>query len=268
VPSLLTPQRRRGVEILDAPDVDPRLVTRSMADVARANALFGGVRAVLAELCPVLGRLAREATLLDVGTGVGDIPQRAREAAARRGVRLATIGLDAAEELAAASRARTGVSVCGDARTLPFATASVDVVTCSQVLHHFVGDDAGALVREMDRVARVRVVISDLRRSWLAAAGIWAASYPLGFHPVSRHDGVVSVMRGFTVEELGDVVEKAVGRVPEVRRHLGWRVTASWEPGVGGRRGLLGRAQEPGAGREEPGTATRSPGVPRTIRAD
>lgn len=30
---LLTPPRRRGVEFLDSPDIDPRIVTRSLAGV-------------------------------------------------------------------------------------------------------------------------------------------------------------------------------------------------------------------------------------------
>jgi hypothetical protein len=50
------------------------------------------------------------------------------------------------------------------------------------------------------------------------------------FHRVSRHDGVVSVMRGFTSGELADLVHEAVGTRPVVKRRLGWRVTASWSP--------------------------------------
>jgi hypothetical protein len=82
----------------------------------------------------------------------------------------------------------------------------------------------------MHRVARERVVVSDLRRSYLAAAGFWAASWPLGFHPISRHDGVVSVFRGFTADDLQRAVRDAVGVAPAVTRRLGWRVTTSWSP--------------------------------------
>ena len=226
----LTPARRRGVELLEEPGVDAELLRRSLADVARANRLFGGARAVLAELRLVLPDLPREATLLDVGTGIGDIPARARALALRGGIRLTTIGLDGAEALAAASRSRTTASACGDARRLPFADRSIDVVTCSQVLHHFADDDAGVVLREMHRVARVRIIVADLRRSWLAAAGIWAASFPLRFHPVSRHDGVVSVLRGYTSPELHGLVQSALGTPPAVRHRLGYRITASWRP--------------------------------------
>jgi predicted SAM-dependent methyltransferase len=146
------------------------------------------------------------------------------------GVELTTIGLDAALELARASRPALGITVCGDALRLPFKDHSVEIVMCSQVLHHFAGKDALLLLREMNRVARVRVVVSDLRRSWLAAAGLWLVSFPLRFHAVSRHDGVVSVMRGFTAAELADTVNEAVGLKPVVHRRRGFRVTTSWSP--------------------------------------
>jgi SAM-dependent methyltransferase len=230
VTALLTPPRRRGVEILDLPDVDPEVVTRSLADVARCNALFGGVSSALDELRSAFNDLPRCATLLDVGTGLGDIPCRARALARKNGLELTTIGLDAAAELAHASRQSVSFAVCGDALHLPFADRSIDIVMCSQVLHHFADADAATLLREMNRVARARVVVSDLRRSWIAAAGLWLVSFPLRFHAVSRHDGVVSVLRGFTSEELADTVSDAVARKPVVHRRRGFRITASWTP--------------------------------------
>jgi 2-polyprenyl-3-methyl-5-hydroxy-6-metoxy-1,4-benzoquinol methylase len=206
-----------------------------MEDVARANALFGGAHAVLAELEDVfteaLAAHPRQLlTLLDVGTGLGDIPARVRERAARRGISVQTVGLDTSNVLAVAAHADALPIVRADALALPMANRSVDIVMCSQVLHHFRGDDGARLLRELDRVARVRVVVSDIRRTWLAAAGIWLASWPLRFHPVSRHDGVVSVLRGFTRDELAAAVKAAVGVAPRVRRHRGFRVTASWRP--------------------------------------
>ncbi len=228
--SILTPPKRRGLEILDDPDVDPAVVTRSLADVVRANSLFGGLTSAINEFKDALNDLPAEATLLDVGTGLGDIPCRAREVARQMGVDLTTMGLDSAIELACASRPVLTLAVCGDALRLPFADHSVDIVMCSQVLHHFAGADALQLLREMNRVARVRVIVSDLRRSWIAAAGLWLASFPLRFHAVSRHDGVVSVMRGFTPEELVRTVREAVERETVVHRRRGFRVTTSWTP--------------------------------------
>lgn len=227
----LAPARRRGVELLDDPSADTALASRALRDVARSNFWFGGAGAVIAELAPLLGAAAGGSlSMLDVGTGAGDIPERARRAATRAGVTLHTMGLELSPALAAAARARSGDAVAGSALALPFADRSVDVVTCSQVLHHFVGDEAATLLAEMHRVARVRVIVADLRRAWAAAAGFWVGSWVLGFHPVTRHDGVVSVLRGYRAAELAAAVLAATGRRPDVRNRLGFRVTASWTP--------------------------------------
>lgn len=227
---LLTPPRLRGEEILDREDVDPRVMTRSLGDVARANALFGGVSAAIKELEASVPSLPRRASLLDVATGVGDIPRKAASKLRERDIDLITFGLDSAEELALAGRKNVFASICADALSLPLATGSVDVVLCSQFLHHLLPDDAVNLIREMNRVARIRVVISDLRRSWVAAGGLWLASFPLRFHPVSRHDGVISVMRGFTRTELRSIVERAIGVQVIATNRAGFRVTTGWTP--------------------------------------
>lgn len=227
------PARRRGVELLDDPAADAALATRSLRDVAIANRLFGGSAAVVAALRPLFRESragTRGLTLLDVGTGLGDIPSRLRRLAMGYGVHLTTIGLERTPPMAAAARANAQLACVGDARALPFADRSVDIVVCSQVLHHFPDPEAAALLREFDRVARLRVVVADLRRSWFAAAGIWLASFGLGFHPVSRHDGVLSVLRGYRAPELDQLVRSAVGVAPEVRDRAGFRVTAAWSP--------------------------------------
>lgn len=228
--ALLTPRRRRGIELLDDPSVPAEVMTRSMKDVERANYVFGGLRAALAELESAFSEVHGSATMLDVGTGAGDIAESAHEIAKRRGVALKTIGLDSSEALLRRHRVRNDSAVVGSALQLPFADRSVDFVMCSQLLHHFPEPDAVTVIREMNRVARVRVVISDIRRSWIAAGGLWLASFVLGFTSVSRHDGVVSVMRGFLPQELAGLVESAIGRPNAPRRRLGFRVTTSWKP--------------------------------------
>jgi hypothetical protein len=62
----------------------------------------------------------------------------------------------------------------------------------------------------------------------LAVAGLWLFSFVLGFHPVSRHDGIMSIRRGFRPGELREIVKGATGAEPRIREYLGFRVTAAW----------------------------------------
>lgn len=227
---MLTPARRRGVEILDDPLVDPTLRARSIGDVTRSNRLLGGLRAALIEVRAARRAASGPLTLLDVGTGLADIPHHACAEAQRAGFLLTTIVVDEASSLLTASRGRAAHAVCANALALPFQSGSVDVVMCSQLLHHFDEDGARRLIAEMNRVARHAVIVSDLRRSWIAAAGFWLVSFPLGFHRITRHDGVLSVLRGFTTSELAGLVSAATGATPVVRRRLGFRITVRWTP--------------------------------------
>ena len=225
---------RHAVELLDDPAADERIVVTSLRDIARINRAFGGAAAAARRLDEFLHPLAPGAviTLLDVGTGAGDIPRAAATRAARRGVRLRLIGL---ERIRAAAReaAREGgvASLVGDGARLPFADGSVDLVLCSKVLHHLPGEAGRRLLGEMNRVARLGVVVADIRRSVVAAAGIWLASFPMRLHPVTRRDGVISVFRGFTAGELSALCREA-GVAASVRCHPGWCLTAAWRPGA------------------------------------
>jgi len=220
------------MELFDDPAADAATVVASLKDVARANRFLGGAAAALRRLDELLRAAPRGATLtlLDVGTGCGDLPRAARARALRAGIRLRLLAVE--RHPAAARHAASGgdlTVLLADAVRLPFAARSVDLVLCSQLLHHFRGEAVTSIVGELDRVARLGVVIADLRPHPLAAVGLWLASYPLHFHPVSRRDGVTSVLRGFTPAALRRSCAEA-GVAAEVRTHAMFRITAAWRP--------------------------------------
>ena len=225
---MLTPARRSTPEFLDDPSTDPSTVALSGSEIAQCNRLFGGKAALLSELTPLWPALRPAATLLDVGCGVGDLPAAARASAEASGVALTVLALDRREVLAGRARARVDASIVADGFAIPMGDASVDIVTACQFLHHFNNEAISALAREMQRVARRRVVISDLRRNWIAASGVWLASWPLGMHAITRHDGFASVLKGFVPHELQRLLERAVDRRVDVAKRPAFRVTASW----------------------------------------
>jgi 2-polyprenyl-3-methyl-5-hydroxy-6-metoxy-1,4-benzoquinol methylase len=133
--------------------------------------------------------------------------------------------------LARAAR-RGALPCCADAHALPLGPGAVDVVVCGQFLHHLEAPAIVALLRQLAVVARGAVVLGDLRRSWLAAAGLWCAAWPLGLHPISRHDGVASVLKGFTAAELAALLHEALGHAVPVRHQFPYRLTAVWGPAL------------------------------------
>jgi SAM-dependent methyltransferase len=220
-----------GAELLDDPAADPATVAASLRDIARANRWFGGAAAVRWGLGRALAGLPPGAavTLVDLGTGLGDLPRAAGRWAARRGVRLTLLGLErspVAARLADAGGVPCAVACAGSA---PLRDHSVDVVLVSQLAHHLSRDSAVRLFRECDRVARRAVIVADLRRGRLGPLLFWAGARALGFDPVTVADGMTSIRRGYTVDELGGLLRQA-GVHATVERRPGYRLVATWRP--------------------------------------
>jgi len=229
-----------GTELLDNPHADPVAVERELKDITRLNSLFGGTRAVVEALEPFFETGKRDAgcgmrtwTLLDVGTGLGDIPRAAAAAAQRHGITLRLVGLELSPAAARSARRAPHdtplAMVLGDGGALPLRPRSVDVVSASQVLHHLPPATAVRWIASFGALARRAVVLADLRRSRVAMAGVWLASFPLGFGAVTRHDAVVSLRRGYTRDEMNALLS-AAGAPPVARYRPGFRVVAVWEP--------------------------------------
>jgi SAM-dependent methyltransferase len=222
----------RAAETLDDPRADADVVVASLRDIARINRLFGGAAAAAGRLEEFLAEVpgGTTLTLLDVGTGTGDIPRAVERRAQHHGIALRLLGLErhpaAARE---ASRPGDLAVVIADGGRLPLRARSVDLALCSKLLHHLPGEAGTRLLAELDRVARLAVVVADIHRSALAAAGIWVAGYLMRFHPATRRDSVISVFRGFTPGELRRACA-AAGVPAVVRRHPGWCLTAAWRP--------------------------------------
>ena len=183
------PRAEGAVEMLDGP-VPLADLRECLADLARLNALFGGRSLTLVHVKQLAARLppGRTLTVLDVGTGGGDVPRALVRWArrVRRPIRLFALDRDAAAArvaLGLASAYPEIVVLQGDAVDLPVRSGSVDVVISSLTLHHL--DEAAAVrhLAEMDRAARRGIVVNDLGRSRTAYALVWLADAPLREEP-------------------------------------------------------------------------------------
>lgn len=188
----------------------------TLADVDRLNTWFGGWALSLREVRRLAARAERTRPLvvLDVGGGRGTFAARVVRWArrARRAVRVVVLDRDAPSlGLARALCAPYPEMrlVRADVTALPFRAGAVDVAAASLTLHHLEPPAAVAALGEMARVARLGVVVNDLRRTRAALALVWLATRLFARHPFSRHDGPLSVRRAYSADELRRLAARA-----------------------------------------------------------
>ncbi len=213
------------LELMDRPVDAPDELEGNLADIAFANRWLGGVAPVTREIRRVGAR-----TVLDIGSGAGDVPHALVRDGRRRGIDVRVTCLDRSAEMLAIARRRTGgderlTFVQGEGERLPFDDASFDVVTCTLALHHFEPVPARELLHEMRRVARITPVVADLTRSTLAYAATWLYARAASRNRLTRHDAPLSVRRAYAPDEAVALARDAGWRAPSVRREAFFRMT-------------------------------------------
>lgn len=224
--------RMAGAELMDEPAQDRAELARSLDDLRGVNRWLGGTRVVLHHLGDLIARHPRpEYRILDIATGSGDIPLEIARWARGRGVRVRIVATDNHATTLELARAHTAAEPAitvepADALRLPYADGAFDVVLLSTALHHFDDErDCIRVLREMRRVSRIGWIVNDLARSRpallgarLLAATVWRT------HPVTRHDGPLSVRRSFTPVELRALAAKAGFANARVQAHFPFRL--------------------------------------------
>jgi ubiquinone/menaquinone biosynthesis C-methylase UbiE len=219
--------RAAGVlEIIDGPPVPFKDMACCMTDISRVNALFGGRMVTMIHVKRLIAALPadRLVTVLDVGTGAGDIPRELVRWARRQGrrIRIFALDRDAATLQIAATLVRDYPEIRflrGDALALPIRAGSMDLTISAMTLHHLEPDAGVQYLAEMDRAARVGFVVNDLVRSRVAHWVVWLITRFITRGAISRHDGPLSVKRSYTPGEVGKLCERAGLKGVDVVHH-------------------------------------------------
>lgn len=208
---------RRQIEPELLAQAAPADVAANLADLRRLNRYFGGIQTLRSALRPFLRPGVR---ILDVGAASGD------HAAAFPQATIVSLDLSPQH-----LRHAAGVRVAADAFAMPFAPQSFDIVMANLFLHHFETDEIVALLTQFRRLAKAAIVINDLERSRLAWSFLPLTAPVLRWHPMTVHDGTVSVAAAFQPAELASLFARAGLPGVQVRRHHPWfRLSAVWRP--------------------------------------
>lgn len=233
------PRHSEESEWLDAAAIPQHDLDGNLRELRQLNAYLGScwlIRRATQRLWKRAG-CPRHWRVLDIGTGAGDMPLTLLRWGQRRGVRVTVVAID--YHAGVVQQARKILSgqhavdlLRADGLRLPFAAESFDVTLCSSMLHHLAWQEGVMLLRSMATVARHGVVINDLVRGWFPyymarlLLMVWARN------PYTRHDGPLSVLRAYTVAELGAMAREAGLSGAQVRLALGYRVVLLYTPGA------------------------------------
>jgi 2-polyprenyl-3-methyl-5-hydroxy-6-metoxy-1,4-benzoquinol methylase len=194
--------RSEKLELMDHATIGEHDLVEMLVQLRRINRVLGagfptleGVRKLWRQAdCP------DTLTLLDVGAGSGESNRLLLRWARLHRIHLHITLLDLHPDTCAVAEAyyqnepRVTVQQ-GDLFTVP--PDSVDIVTASLVLHHVPTQQIAGVLHTLARASRLGVVINDLHRHPLAWIGIWLITHLFSRNRLIRHDGPLSVQRGF-----------------------------------------------------------------------
>jgi 2-polyprenyl-3-methyl-5-hydroxy-6-metoxy-1,4-benzoquinol methylase len=221
-------QRSARSELMDDLAIEGDVLEETLELLERINAASRGPQISLAGMESLVPEATTSLSVLDVGTGAGDIPRHINRWAEERGIDATVTGIDLSDTTVEYAR-RQSAGHDGlrfevrDLFDMPD-TEQFDVVHASLVLHHFAGDDAARALDKMASLCRLGVIVNDLQRHPVSWLGLRLGLPILTTNKMIRNDGPLSVLRGFTRRELRHLARQAgLGRAC-----VAWQLPFRW----------------------------------------
>ncbi|MFI7744155.1 methyltransferase domain-containing protein [Kocuria rhizosphaericola] len=204
-------------ELMDDPGCDLAALERTYARFDLVNLLVAGWSTAYRHRIRPLAEPGRPLTLLDVGSGGGDVARALARWARRDGIDLRITGIDPdtrAHDWASARTARWSarhpravppVFRRVTSRELVAAGETFDVVVSNHLLHHLDPGPVRELVADSERLAGRLVVHNDLVRSPAAYRLYSVGVLPLAPGSFLRTDGLRSLRRAYLPHELREL---------------------------------------------------------------
>jgi SAM-dependent methyltransferase len=204
--------RSHQLELLDGAGWNEEELRGNFRDIERVNRWMGGSALTIRGVAELVARTdpTRQLTILDLGTGSGDIPKTVCDWARRWNRKISIVATDRSPEILQLASTGGYPEIRfepADACNLEYPASSFDIVTSSLLLHHLPADRARAALIDMGRVARLGVMINDIVRH---NPGYWIArllSILTTTNRLTRADGPLSVRRALTLVELFNLFE-------------------------------------------------------------
>ena len=200
------------LELMDRPQPVSGELERDLENIRELNRWFGSYALISLFLSRWIKAGAR-LRIVDLATGSGDIPRLIAEYGRKVGADLRIDALDrqpATLEIAKKLSARYPEITFVEGNLLEWdATEPYDLVLCTLALHHFSDHDAVCVLKRCRELSRNFVLVSDLRRGWLAKLGVHLLTATMFREPMTKYDARLSAARAFSFSEMNQLARRA-----------------------------------------------------------
>ena len=209
MPLVLQTRRADLREYMDDPACNPEKLQATYARFGTINRIFSGWWTLYRRYLRPQLSANRTTRLLDVGFGGGDIPRALLKWAENDGLKLNVYAIDPDPRAAVFADAlpphpRLSFEQT-DTRTVRSRGDTFDIVVSNHLLHHLTDAEVQGLCCDSAVLGRV-VLHNDIARADLAYAGFAALTGPFFRGSYITPDGLTSVRRSYTPDELCQVV--------------------------------------------------------------
>lgn len=209
-----TRYRSSESEIMDDLSMEGELLRKTLNQIAAINKWLGGNKATLDGLHTLLQakQTGSQISIIDMGCGSGDMLRAVADYGRKNKLNLKLTGIDAntftvnyARQLSVNYPEISYIKM--DVFDVVFSGMEFDIVLATLFLHHFTNEDIEHLLNGLIKKAGTGIVINDLHRCRTAYFLFKLISLFIS-NPMVRHDGAISVLRGFRKKELIEISKK------------------------------------------------------------
>lgn len=203
-------------------------LTEALRHLRRLNRIFGAAGPVVSGIHRLWLRTGRpkELHVMDIGAGSGEINRKILRWADRNEIKLRLTLVDMTEEACAEARLifkdepRVFALRCN---LFDIEEQAADVVVSSQFLHHFSDELLPDVMCQMIKCCRYGIVVSDIHRHWISWSAVWLMARLVSTNRYIRHDGPLSVAKGFQAEDWQRLKQTMLER-------SGYDLDYAWKP--------------------------------------
>jgi SAM-dependent methyltransferase len=201
----------------------PEEISRALADIKKVNRWLGGHGVSIQGLKPFLRpNGGAPVHILDMGCGNGDFLRYLGDYCRQKDLPVALSGWDRnPKSLEWGHQQDESGEIrfeCRDILSFPPLPEGEVVIVCNLFLHHFTDAQILEIFKNWQDLGCRAIVVNDLNRNPLAYYLFHLFGFIFRLSRMARHDGLVSILRGFTRKDL-----KSFNRELGIEGSIRWR---------------------------------------------